>query len=133
MLVSDKYRGTSEYTKAHAELVRLARAKSLTTYADLARVAGMPYRGRHIRKVFPLLEAISRDEAGEGRPMLSALVVKKPPRGSIPLELSFPGEGFFDLARSLGRFQAQDDILFWEAERDAVYEAWAGQPSTESD
>ena len=56
---------------------------------------------------------------------MSALVVTKPPRGSIPLELSFPGDGFFVLARSLGRLQAQDEDSFWEAERDAVYEAWA--------
>lgn len=125
MLGSDRYRGTPEYTKAHAELVRLARAKSLTTYADLARVAGMRHRGRHVWKVFSLLEVISRDEVGEGRPMLSAPVVTKPQRGSIPLELSLPGVGFFALARSLGRLQAQDDDSFWEAERDAVYEAWA--------
>ena len=126
MLVSDKYQGTSEYAKAHAELVRLARAKNLITYKDLARVAGLPLVGNNMAKeVGSVLEAISRNEVGEGRPMLTALVVRKPRGGSDPLELSFPGPGFFDLARSLGRLgKTQDEDSFWKAERHAVYEAW---------
>ena len=126
MLARDKYRGTSEYAKARAKLIRLARAKSLIIYKDLARVADLPLVGNNMaREVGLVLDPISRDEVGEGRPMLSALVVKKPSRESIPLELSIPGPGFFDLARSLGRLQAQDEDSFWEAERDAVYEVWA--------
>ena len=50
MLVRDKYRGTSEYAKTRAELVRVAQAKSLITYEDLARVAGLPLVGNNMAR-----------------------------------------------------------------------------------
>ena len=50
MLVRDKYRGTSEYTKARAELVRVARAKGLITYKDLAPAAGLPLVGNNMAR-----------------------------------------------------------------------------------
>ena len=118
MLVRDKYRGTPEYTKARAELVRVARAKGLITYKDLARVAGLPLVGNNMaREVGSVLGAISEDEVAAGRPMLSAVVVKVQ---------GYAGAGFFGLARELGRFHTgQGEDAFWEAERDAVYDAWA--------
>lgn len=118
MLVRDKYRGTSEYAKARAELVRIAQAKRLITYKDLARVAGLPLVGNNMaREVGSVLGAISEDEVVAGRPMLSAVAVNAH---------GYAGTGFFGLARSLGRLsKTQDEDAFWEAERDAVYEAWA--------
>ena len=65
------------------------------TYGQLARGLWMFAPGS-IRKVTAALEATMREDAAAGRPFIAALVVS---RGSQ----AQPGEGFFELARSLGR------------------------------
>lgn len=38
----------------------------------------------------------------------------------------YPGDGFYGLANTLGKIpSATEDIAFWEAERQRVYDAWA--------
>ena len=64
---------------------------------------------------------ISEDEVDAGRPMLSALVVGNGGASGRPI----PGDGFFILAKALGRYPAGlSDREFWERERDLVYDAW---------
>ena len=116
-VVSDKYRGTTEYALVLGELVRAAQYRGLTTYQDIAPLVGLPQSGQHMGKEIGLiLGAISEDEVLAGRPMLSALAVNV--KGD-------PGPGFFGLARELGRLdQNGDKSAFWKAERDDAYKAW---------
>lgn len=68
-----------------------------------------------------LLGRISTEEHGEGRGMLSVVVVRK--------EDKMPGTGFFDLARLLGQ-HVDDDKTFWDQELAKVYEIWSSVPKT---
>ena len=95
-------------------LIEVARNRSLTTYGELAPIAELPARsiGRLI------LDVISRDEASEGRPMLSAVVVNA--------NTGRPGGGFYQMACEFGRAASPNpDDAIWEAEREAAYEYWA--------
>lgn len=116
-VVNDKYRGTTDYALVLAELVRAAQYRGLTTYQDIAALVGLPQVGSHMgREIGLILGAISEDEVVADRPMLSALAVNV--NGD-------PGQGFFDLARRLGRLgQNGDESAFWKAERDDTYKAW---------
>ncbi len=116
-LVKDKYRGTPKYFHVMAELVLAAQYRGITTYQDLAVVMGLPQKGSHMgREVGHALGEIVEDEVAAGRPMLSAVAV-----GVSGL----PGPGFYTLAAELGRLGSDGDRhSFWEAERDAAYEAW---------
>ena len=116
-MVSDKYRGTTEYTLVIIELVRAAQYRGVTTYQDIAAIMGPPQSGNYMaREVGQVLGAISEDEAEAGRPMLSAVAVNVK---------GVPGDGFYDLAQRLGRLaENDDDDAFWEAERNAAYKTW---------
>jgi hypothetical protein len=116
--VSHRYRGTTDYARVLAELVRAAEYRGLTTYQDIAVVLGLPIQGEHLAKdIGYLLGEISEDEVSHGRPMLSAVVVGFSGR---------PGSGFFSLARSLGRLTGPqaDEEPFWRQEVQRLYETW---------
>jgi hypothetical protein len=115
--VKDKYRGTTKYFHALAELVRAAQYRGLTTYQDIAVIMGLPQSGNHMGKeVGWLLGEISEDEVNAGRPMLSSVTVGANGKA---------GPGFFGLARELGRLPVNgDESEFWERERAAAYDAW---------
>ena len=71
------------------------------------------------RQVGQVLGEVSEDENQAGRPMLSAIAVN---------EAGTPGEGFFKLARRLGRLAESGsvgDSDFLAAEQKRVYDAWA--------
>jgi hypothetical protein len=71
------------------------------------------------RQVGQVLGEISENEHRAGRPMLSAIAVN---------EAGVPGEGFFKLARRLGKLATQDaraEEQFLNSERNAVYATWA--------
>ena len=67
------------------------------TYQQAAEALGLtpPHT---IRRVALALEALMREDAAAGRPLIAALVVSR--RGDLPRQ------GFFDLAVTLGRFPA---------------------------
>jgi hypothetical protein len=117
--VTPKYRGTGEYFLVFDELVKCARHRGTVTYQEIAELIGFPVVGAHMgREVGHLVGEISEDQHGMGRPMLSAIVVGVD---------GLPGEGFFKLATSLGKFSGHGDEeqrRFWEQERSAVYELW---------
>jgi hypothetical protein len=116
--VSDRYRGTTDYARVLAELVRAAEYRGLTTYQDIAVTLGVQIQGEHLAKdVGHLLGEISEDEVSRGRPMLSAVVVGSSGR---------PGKGFFILARNLGRLSGLevDEEQFWRQELQKLYETW---------
>jgi hypothetical protein len=113
----DKYRGTVEYVRVLAELVRAAEHKGVTNYQNLALLMKLPIVGSHMgSETGKILGEISEDEIALGRPMLSAVCVTK--EGGA-------GAGFFVLARQLGRLEeGGDEDAFWRAELKAVYETW---------
>lgn len=116
-VVSDKYRGTTDYVLVLADLVGAAQYGGLTTYQDIAFLMGLPQAGQHMaREIGLVLGAIAEDEFDAGRPMLSAVAVGVSGK---------PGRGFFDLARQLGRLDPNgDEGVFWEKERGEAYETW---------
>ena len=101
------------YKAVRDRLIEVARSRGLTTYGELAKISGLAARsvGRLV------LDAISRDEASEGRPMLSAVVVDAKGR---------TGDGFFKMAAAVGRARSPDrSEAFLTAEREAVYAEWS--------
>ena len=70
------------------------------------------------REVGEMLGVISTIEHFLGRPMLSAVVVRK--------DTGKPGNGFFELAKSLGKFNpnSQRKNSFWQQELQNVYNTW---------
>lgn len=96
------------------KLVEVAKRKETISYSDVARIADL-----HVRDLtlFRLLDDISTHEHKAGRPLLTAVVVRK---GD-----NMPGAGFFKLAMRLGHHRAGGDRkLYWIRERDQVYAEW---------
>lgn len=103
-------------------LVQLARNKQLTSYSDIAPLAGLDMNVEADRqRISLLLEEIARFEHSHKRPMLTALVIH---RGND----NNPGEGFFSIAQELGLFQgSRDDIVrttFWAQQVGDVHALW---------
>ena len=120
MVVKDRYREKVEYQLALRELITAARHRGTVTYQEVALATGLPLWGSIMgSEVGHLVGEISEDEHFAGRPMLSAICVKK------TLE---PGPGFFGLARKLGELSDRSKAAqraFLEQERDKVYKTWA--------
>ncbi len=118
--VGSKYRGTQEFLLVYMKLISTAQHRGIVYYTEIARILGIEQLGQHMgREVGQVLGEISEDEHRLGRPMLSAVAVSS--KGS-------PSEGFFNLAERLGKYSGSsktDEKLFWESERDPVYDAWA--------
>jgi hypothetical protein len=117
--MSTDLRGTKAYHIIYAELIQAARYRGTLTYKELADAAGLPMEWPRLGVVSgEYLGAISEDEARHGRPMLSAIAVSA---------AGEPGEGFFGLAKQLGRIvgdSAADKTAFWQREKLAVYDTW---------
>ena len=100
-------------------LCDVAKAREVIYYSDIGALVRWNMASPGDRKrLADLLGEISSDEVSSGRPMLSALVVSK--------EFGVPLEGFFELAKSLGRYDGVDGDKFWAVERDKAYEEWTG-------
>jgi len=100
-------------------LKEIARAKDIITYIELAHRVGLPTPSA-IGDAFPgfigeVRGEISANEVGKGRPMISAIVVNK--------DTGMPGQGFYNLARNLGRYRGNDEQT-WVDEVKAVYKFW---------
>ena len=103
-----------------AALVHVAHHRELTHYQELAPLLGLPPQGFPLHVWTPLYELlgnISRHEVKQGRPMLSAVVIKKLARR--------PGWKFFRLASELGRMSEREDKEgFWRRELAQTYKTW---------
>lgn len=104
-------------------LVDLARAQRLTTYSDIAPLAGLSMDVDQDReRISQLLGEIVVHEVRQGRPMLTAIVVH---RGSD----NNPGEGFFAIATELGLFNGSRQQLprleFWVRQVQLVNDHWS--------
>lgn len=107
------------------QLVELARAERLTTYSDIAPLAGLSMDVDEDReRISQLLGEIVRHEIAADRPMLTAIVVH---RGSD----NNPGEGFFAIATELNRFngsrQQMHRLEFWVRQVGEVHAHWSVQ------
>ena len=67
------------------------------------------------RELGLMLGVISEDEHVQGRPMLSAAAISKD---------NLPGDGFFSLAKSLGKKIGKNKDRFWQAELKSLYDYW---------
>ena len=114
-----KYRGTKEFLLVYHQAISAARYCGQITYSQVARILGISSRGQNMgRQIGQVLGEISEDEDRGGRPMLSAVVVGVS---------GMPGEGFFVMARRLGKFSGNsptEQRRFWETECERVYETW---------
>ncbi len=104
-------------------LIELARGGHLTTYGDIAPLAGLNMQLDADRdSISKLLGEILRYEASGDRPLLTAIVVHHGNDNN-------PGEGFFSVANELGRFGGSRDPLarleFWVREVQEVHAYWA--------
>lgn len=117
--IGTQYRGTQKFLLVYSALIQAARERKLVYYKEIAELIGVPPSGHHMaRQVGQVLGEISEDEHGAGRPMLSAIAVA---------ESGFAGDGFFILARRLGRLTATEwiaETAFLREEQRRVYAAW---------
>jgi hypothetical protein len=123
-VVEDKYRRSVEYFKVFSELITAAKYHGVLTYKDIAKIMNLKDRGQHMGKeTGHLLGEISEDEHNQTpeRPMLSALVVNA--------NTGIPGDGFFVLARQLGRLKEnatkEQQKEFWANELKQIYDTWS--------
>ena len=101
-------------------LLEAAPAASLPlTYQQLAEALGLMPPGA-IQRVAQALETLMHEDAGQGRPMIAALVVSR--------RTSLPAPGFFELAVELGRFPA-DPARHAEAYREEYRRAESARES----
>ena len=100
----------------YEKLKQVARVRSVITYGEIASLAGLGITNPRHPRLAQILAEICAYEVQQGHPMLGAVVVRKAD--------NIPGEGFFKLARSLGRFQGDDKLAFWNGELDKVYNYW---------
>lgn len=106
----------------YGELVRLARARLLATYSDVSPLLGLSMENQQDREeIARLLGEIVEFEHGEGRPMLTALIVH---RGND----NNPGDGFFSIAHDLGLYNGRRDqmsrLTFWVNQVTSVHNHW---------
>lgn len=98
-----------------ALLQPIAARGTTITYGDLVlQVKSAPLAPSDSRLNAMLVE-ISKSEDGEGRGMLSAVVVTQ--------KTGIPGDGFFALAYRLGR-NTSNPFACWKAEHDRVCGFW---------
>ena len=107
----------------YIRMKQAARQGRTLTYGDLAPLANLDMGNPGDRnKIAQILDEISSHEHAQGRPLLSALVVRGDASGG-----GLPGGGFFKLSRRLGAQRAgQDDVAFFAAELTRVFDTWRG-------
>ncbi len=102
----------------HEELLRVAKTGGYVNYSDVAPLAGLNMELAHDRnQIARILDGISQSEHDAGRPLLSAVVVRK--------DENIPGNGFFALAKRLGLHTGGDNLDFCLAELRRVHDHWA--------
>jgi hypothetical protein len=116
----------SEWRCAVAEAITILRQRAtqgLTiTYSELSNELHTVSIGPRDPAMGLLLAEISTEERASGRGLLSVIVVHKQ---GIP----GPGQGFFELAESLG-LDTSDRDAFWIAELKRVLAHWSNSQNT---
>jgi hypothetical protein len=95
-----------------------AKLRGMIPYSELVAQLQSVQLEANSFALFSLLGEVSWDEDKAGRGMLSVIVVHK--AGDMQ-----PGQGFFELARDLGR-DTSDILACWVAELKKVHAYWSG-------
>ena len=108
----------TETQAIYEKLLRAARTEDTVNYSDIAPLASLNMDLAHDRnQIAGILDGISQAEHDAGRPLLSAVVIRK--------DENMPGNGFFTLAKRLGLHKGGDNLGFWLAELRRVHDHWA--------
>lgn len=107
------------YQMMYERCKQAAYSRTTITYTDLAQDTPFVMKSPQDRnRLSAILGEISHHEHESGRPLLTAVVVQKTE--------SVPSSGFFELARRIGKLeQGADEVVFWRAELDRVYDCWS--------
>jgi len=101
----------------YERLQGIARAGRTISYHEIAPLAGLDMGNpAHRNEIAEILYEISTHEHREGRPLLSAVVIRE--------DENLPGQGFFTMARELGLYTGTDDVAFFAQELTRVFAAW---------
>jgi len=103
----------------YERLRQVAKNHQTTTYGEIAPLGGLDMSLQRDRtEIGRILGEISKNEHEQGRPLLSAIVLRKGGES--------PGKGFFTLAQELGLMKPQQDKqAFWCQEVEKVFQTWA--------
>jgi len=102
-------------------LVECARRQRTIAYSELVQKIKALDLQAHDPRLDELLGQLSTEEAGNGRGMLSVLVVHK--TGDLR-----PGRGFYECAAAIGLDTSDEDRL-WVDQLNKVYSWWGRPPS----
>jgi hypothetical protein len=99
-------------------LIEAARDGQVCNYQPIGELFDLDMENpRHRRRIGEMLGDVSRYEVGQGRPMLSCLVVLA--GGDLP------GSGFYKLGRELGLVESgEDDMAFAARQMKATFAYW---------
>ena len=102
----------------HERILDVARSEGMVFYGEIAPLVGLNMAILRDRTILGhILDRISEAEHNAGRPLLSAVVVRRCD--------GMPGCGFFDLARHLGLHRhGADDMRYFVEELNRVHEYW---------
>ncbi len=110
-----------DFCEEVAERLRqVSRDRTVINYGDIVAMLEIDVNNPRDRNdVNMLLYDINRQEMKEGRPLLTAVVVRK--------DTLKPGRGFFRFAREEGLLLFGDKNTFYLRERGRVHDYWASR------
>ena len=102
----------------YEEIKEVAKNGDVVYYSEIAPSICLDMRLHKDRKrIGAILDCINRSERDKGRPLLSAVVVRKIQK--------MPGTGFFRLAKDIGlQVRGEDNFKFWLKELRRVHHHW---------
>lgn len=102
----------------YEKLKSIAQEKGVIYYSTLGQIIDLDMSNPEDRnQIAKILDEINRHEVLQhGRPMLSAIVIKK--------STGIPGKGFFKCAKELDKYRGDTDYDFWAHELTEVYNYW---------
>ena len=101
----------------YRRLIEVAERQDVVNYSDIAPLVKLQMDSPADRnRMANILDNISSAEHRAGRPLLSAVVIRK--------DKNMPGNGFFKLARGLGLHTEDDDFMYWLQELRRVHDYW---------
>ncbi len=100
------------------KLREVAKSRGITYYSEIAPLASLSMGSPGDReRIARILGDISTAEHQAGRPLLSAVVIRK--------EENLPGSGFFGLAKDLRLHNGNEDFRYWLQELQRVHDYWS--------
>ena len=99
------------------EVLRIAQNGNCTDYDEIASLADLSMGFPSDRqRIDDILVVISRREHRNGRPLLSAVVIRE--------DTGMPDAGFFKLAKELGLYAGGRKREYWKEELRRVHNYW---------